>query len=258
MTWAAKRKLTYLGLVVLCFAVVLFLYLYPKFTVPPTCTDAKQNGNERGVDCGGACARICVEDTTPLVVKWSRSYAVAKGYYNAFAYVENQNISAASREVSYEFTLFDEKNLFIASRQGKTYVPPNGRFAVFEPAIATGERVPKNTLFRFTSTPVWVSAKDRFSDLKLLTSTESPTNLDVAPKLKGVVENASLYTIKNINVFAIIYDSNGNALGTSATQINGISSGVKKDVFFTWRTPFDGEAKRVELLTQFNIFEQAE
>jgi hypothetical protein len=258
MTWAAKRKLTYFGGVLLVFLVALFLYLYPKFTVPPTCTDAKKNGDERGVDCGGACARICVEDTTPLVVKWSRSYAVAKGYYNAFAYIENQNISAASQEVTYEFTLFDEKNLFIASRQGKTYVPPNGRFAVFEPAIPTGERVPKNTLFRFTSTPVWVTAKDRFSELKLLSSVGSPENLDLAPKLKGVVENASLYTIKNINVFAVIYDADGNALGTSATQINGMSSGVKKDVFFTWRAPFGGEAKRVELLTQFNIFEQTE
>lgn len=235
---------------------LLFFYLYPKFNVPPTCTDNKQNGDERGIDCGGICSRICLDDTTPLVVKWSRSHPVANGYYNSFAYIENQNISAAAEQVSYEFTLFDDKNLYIASRKGSTYVSPNGRFAIFEPAIPTGERVVKNTLFRFTSTPNWVNAKDRFTDLKLLTSAESPTNLDVAPKLNGTIENASLYTIKDIDVFAVVYDADGNAIGTSTTHVGTLASGIKKDIFFTWRAPFPGEAKKVELLSQFNVFTQ--
>src|SRR5258706_7402476 len=256
MTWAARRKLTYTAIVILLVAVFAFIKLYPKFNVPPTCSDSKQNGDERGVDCGGACQKICLSDTTPLVIKWSRSFSVSTGFYNSFAYIENQNISAAAELVAYEFSLFDDKNLFITSRKGTTYIPPNGRVVVFEPAIPTGVRIPNNTLFRFTSTPLWLSTKDRFSDLKLLSTAGVPTNLDSAPKLTATLENASTQNINGIDVFAIIYNTDGNAIGASKTYLENLTNGQKQDVFFTWRAPFNDDIKKVELLTQFNIFDQ--
>lgn len=256
MTWATKRKLTYMAIIFLVIALFAFIKLYPKFNVPPTCGDNKQNGAERGVDCGGACQKICPSDTVSLVVKWARSYPVSTGYYNSFAYIENQNITAAAQTISYEFSLFDDKNLFIVSRKGTIYVPPNSRFVVFEPAIPTGLRVPKNTLLRFTSTPVWLSVKDRFSEYRLLSSALSPTDLDSSPKLTATISNEGERRIEGIDIFAILYNADGNAIGASKTFLDSLSSDQKKDVYFTWRTPFNGEVKHVELMTQFNIFNQ--
>lgn len=92
MTWSGKRKLYYGGIACIAIALFLFINIYPKLTKDPTCSDGKRNGAEVGTDCGGGCARICAAEAVPLVVKWSRSFKVSEGFYNAFAYIENQNL----------------------------------------------------------------------------------------------------------------------------------------------------------------------
>ena len=43
------------------------LYLYKQDTLPPTCTDGIQNGDETGIDCGGSCPNACPAIPTPTV-----------------------------------------------------------------------------------------------------------------------------------------------------------------------------------------------
>lgn len=207
-----------------------------------------------GVDCGGSCERLCFSQTTPLLVKWSRSFRVAPGFYNAFAYIENQNLGAAAREIGYEFTLYDEQNLFIGSRKGAVYVPPNGRFGVFEPAIPTGTRIPKNTLFRIISEPEWLRITEEESKQVLHTQATLPENTDTEPRLLATLENPTILPIKNIDVFAILYDDNGNALSVSKTILEALSPGDKKTVSFTWREPFTTLVQDTEIITQVNVF----
>ncbi len=254
MSWAGKRKMFYGGIACLAFALFLLVNIYPKLNKPPTCVDAKQNGTETGIDCGGGCERICQAAAVPLVVKWSRAFKVGDGYYNAFAYIENQNLLASSKIVYYQFDFYDANNIFISSRQGATYIPPNGRFGIFEPAIVTGNRIPKNTLFRFTSIPEWLRVSVDESKQSVFAEAGVPTNLDVAPKLPVTISNPTITSIQAIDALAIIYDNDNNALGVSKTVIDGMAAGTKKDVTFTWREPFAGEPKRTEIITQVNVF----
>ncbi|MEN9582285.1 MAG: hypothetical protein RL641_239 [Candidatus Parcubacteria bacterium] len=253
MTWAGRRKLYYGGLACIVIALFLFVKIYPKLSAAPTCFDGKQNTNERGVDCGGGCAKICQADASPLVVKWSRSFKVGDGFYNAFAYVENQNIRAAAPLVRYEFTLYDKDNVFITTRQGSAYVPPNGRLGIFESAIDTGKRAPKYTTFHFLNEPIWLTVTEEESTQSVFAEAGVPTNLDIAPRLQVSLENQSISTLRNIDVFAIIYDEDGIALGTSKTSIDTMVSGQKKSIPFTWREPFAGASKRTEVITQVNV-----
>lgn len=254
MTWSGKRKLFYGGIILIAIAIFLLIKIYPSLNKEPTCFDGKKNGDERGVDCGGACVKICVAEVTPLVVKWSRSFKVANGYYNAFAYIENQNIQSAAGNINYEFTFFDSENIYIAKRVGSTYVPASGRFGIFEPAVPTGQRIPTTTTFRFLSVPEWEKVSKEDSAQTLFTEFDVPTNVDIAPKLSVIVENTSILPIQNIDVIALIYDVEGNALGVSKTIIDSLGSGVKSNVKFTWREPFAGEARRTEIITQVNPF----
>ena len=240
----------------LCLFVALYLAvkIYPSFNIAPTCTDTKKNGDERGIDCGGACTKICQNDAAPLVIKWSRSFKVGEGIYNSFAYLENQNVQAAAQIIYYEFNLYDANNIFITTRKGSTYVPPNSRIGIFEPAVNTGKRVPKNTLFKLLSTADWEKVTEDESKQVIFAEATIPTNLEISPRLSLVVENPTVNLTRNIDVFAIIYDADNNALGLSKTIIDSMSSGTKKEVNFTWREPFAGEPKRTEIITQVNIF----
>ena len=130
-TWAFFRRLQYGGglgvFVMLLFALVYVQFLYSA----PTCFDESQNGEERGVDCGGACTRICAFEVSEPNVKWARSFRVNDGQYNAVAYVENQNRIAATPELSYTFELYDADGL-ITQRKGTTILPPDSVYPIFE------------------------------------------------------------------------------------------------------------------------------
>lgn len=92
--WVAKRKLFYgifsIVALVLVIGVPLFFVLYKT----PTCFDGKQNQNEKGIDCGGVCTRLCSSDIANPIVLWQRSFVVTDGVYNAVAYVQNPNVLA--------------------------------------------------------------------------------------------------------------------------------------------------------------------
>ena len=76
MTWALKRQIFYVGVLVLFFSIAGFLIIYPKLSKSPTCFDGRQNGEELGVDCGGACAKACVAQVDNISVLWSRAFKI--------------------------------------------------------------------------------------------------------------------------------------------------------------------------------------
>ena len=98
MSWASQRKAAYFGgvfaLIALAIGVPLFIY----FNRAPSCTDAKQNGGEQGVDCGGSCKKLCTAQTKDLVILWNRAFRVADGAYDVLAMVTNPNLGAGLQE----------------------------------------------------------------------------------------------------------------------------------------------------------------
>src|SRR5882672_5248548 len=103
MTWALKRQIFYAVLLVLFISVFGFLIIRPYWDQAPTCTDNKQNGNETGIDCGGSCAKACLNQVDAVSVLWSRAFKIVPGRYNAVAYLVNHNKNAAVDKISYRF-----------------------------------------------------------------------------------------------------------------------------------------------------------
>lgn len=254
-SWATKRKFIVItGLVIL--ALVFFLiFIKPSLEQTPTCFDGIQNGKENGIDCGGSCALFCDINALPLVSVWSRSFEVIPGRYNAIAIVENQNTDTAIFSISYEFKLYDDNNVFIARRTGKTYILPNNQTAIFAPGISVGDRIPVRTDFAFTQEPLWLQTP------KGLGQGLTPTVTNIVmkdpftkPALTATIKNNSRYDLTNFDVVAVLYDSNNNALGASTTFIESLAEGGSYDVFFTWQKPFNEEPVRIEILPQVNVF----
>ena len=66
----------------------------------PTCSDGVQNGDEEGVDCGGACDRVCSFQAVDPIVLWERFFEVGPGVYNTVALIENPNVNTIARDVT--------------------------------------------------------------------------------------------------------------------------------------------------------------
>lgn len=254
MTWATRRKLQYLSGFFGFILVILFIILYPIIFKKPTCTDLKMNGSETGIDCGGACSRMCQESTSDPVVLWSRAFHVIDNNYNLVAYIENQNKNSGVSDVAYEFRIYDVNNRLLGRRQGSTYIPPNKKFAIFESRFDAGVAKVKSVTFEFIPPYNWVKKEPILNNLELYVNDVMMGSDVKEPSLKALVKNESVYDVPYFEVVAILYDIEGNAINVSKTFKNGIASGESLPVFFTWPEELKGEPVIKDILIEINPF----
>ena len=255
MTWAFKRQIFYIVILLLFFGIFGFLITYPSFNKPPTCADSKQNGDETGVDCGGSCAKACLSQVDEISILWARAFKVVPGRYNAVAYLENHNKNTAVNKINYRFRFADKNNVYIGKREGSTYIPPSGKFAVFEPGIDIGNSIPIYTTFEFTQTPEWTTIPpEKINQLQVLVSNINLMNEETSPVLSATIKNNSFFVIKEVDIIAILYDANRNAVSASRTYLNELVAGENREVNFTWPEPLPDKVIAKEIIPLYNIF----
>ncbi len=194
--WAVKRKRRIVIILGIIFIFLLTLVLLGIGNKEPTCADGVQNGQELGVDCGGACLKICREDVRDVVVWWERPFKVAHGVYNTVAYFENQNLESGLQKVDYEFRLYDKDNILVSQPiVGSTFIEPNKRSAVFESGITTGDNEAYTSFFRISSVQNWKRTDQSFSYSLFQIGEPVLTNQDTSPKLSAPVENKPFLTL---------------------------------------------------------------
>ncbi len=250
MSWSSKRRNAYFGTAIFIAIAVMGGLFFLIFNKKPICGDGKKNGDEQGIDCGGLCDKLCAEQVSALMVVWSRSFKVSEGVYNSVAYVENPNFTANAPKISYTFKIFDDNNILIAERNGNTFISPDGISPIFEGAIITGNRIPARTFFEFSETPIWIRTSGDKSSLSVNNIKLSSVN--ISSRVDAVLSNNSLLVARNIEVVAIIFDTNDNAIGASATFVESIPDRSSQNIVFTWPNKFDQSASRVEIIPRVN------
>ena len=255
MNWALRRQIFYVLILVLFLAGLGFLITYPSLNKAPSCVDNKQNGNETGIDCGGSCAIACTSQVDAVSILWARAFKVIPGRYNAVAYIENHNKTSAINKISYRFRFADANNIYIGKREGSTFIPPAGKFAIFEPGIDIGNSIPVYTTFEFTQIPKWLQVSpDKANKLQVAVSNIQLLNETTSPNLSATVKNNSLFAVKELNVIAILYDLNHNAVSASRTYIENLKAEENRDINFTWPEPLPGKVILKEIIPFYNFW----
>lgn len=244
MSWASHRKLLYAigGIVVLL--LIIAVPIYKTLTIPPSCTDGKQNGDEHGTDCGGSCALVCTEDARAPIVRWARMFSVGDGFYDAIAYIENPNIDARAAEAIYRFKVYDADNVLILERLNKTRLEAGEVFPIFMGGIKVGERQPRRVFFEFEPVTFLKSAR---VDQPLVPVSPLLENPDVAPRLTAILKNRTAFLVSDIDVVAILYTGE-NAVTGSATRVDQIPANGQETVVFTWSRPITDTITRIEIV----------
>ena len=255
MTWALKRQIFYVLVLILFFSIFGFLIIYPSISKAPTCNDLKQNGNETGIDSGGSCFNADATKVDAISVLWARSFKVIPGRYNAVAYLVNHNKNAAVEKINYKFRFSDTNNVYIGKREGSTSIPPGGNFAVFEPGIDIGNSIPVYVTFEFTETPKWLQvSQEKIDQLKIFVSNIQLVDETTSPKLSATIKNNSLFTIPNVDVITILYNEEGNAVSASSTYLDQLNPLQDANINFTWPEPLSGKVVVKEIIPMYNIF----
>lgn len=242
--WAFWRRVQYAsGMAAVC-AVFLAVGYVSWFYAPPSCSDGRQNGDERGVDCGGACDRVCALDTVEPVVAWSRAFRIAEGRYNAVAYVENRNGMFGTADLSYTFLFYDEGGALIAERTGVTTLPPDGVYPIFAGPIQTDRAIARAfiELETITEWEVMEAGREQFE-----VRDRTLQSADASPRLSARIYNTSLEDAEDVEIVATIFDARGNALTSSQSTVPLFAGREERTVVFTWPEPIAKTVRSCEV-----------
>ncbi len=244
--WAFWRRVQYItGF--LCIMTLIGVGLYFKYWyAAPSCFDGIQNADERGVDCGGVCERICAPDILLPQALWAQSFKVVDGQYNAVAYIENRNRDVGTPSFEYVFKIYDDAGL-ITERSGMTVLPPDGVYPLFEGRVQTGTRVPTRTTIEFKNDIVWLPATVGREQFVL--ERRDLLNADSRPRLTAQLRNTSLEETKNVEIIATIFDASGNPLTASRTEVEYFAGRTTENIVFTWPEPIAKTLRSCEVPT---------
>lgn len=261
MTWAERRKLFYIMLVLIFLAAVAYGIYVRYISVPPTCYDGRKNGDEAGVDCGGSCILYCPFQVSAPKVLWARTFQMTPTIAHAVAVIEHNNITAAAPLVQYTVRLYDEKNELVAERTGQTFLGVVGRTAIAETLIPTEGAAVVRTTITFSEPIQWARIPLVFSQA-VVTSERFfveeyayGSGNQRGTRLSATIRNASLYTFKNFDAIAILYDRAGNAITSSKVLVPEVAAEGTTDIMFTWPFSVGTTVDRIEVIPRINPFE---
>ncbi len=251
-SWAEKRKkrITYFvgGTVVL----LVSLYVYIGMYELPTCFDLKKNQDELGVDCGGSCSLRCPFEVQDVQVLWSRAFS-AGSLWNTLIYIENPNRGVEAYKVPYQVTFYDINGVVIKEVKEESFMSDSAINPIFLGRIDLGDAKPYRVSFSFTEPLLWHAVRDAH-DIAL--EEQRILNTASAPEVQAVFNNKEPYALKNVEVYAIIYDDKDNAIAVSKTFIDSIPARTKRKIFFTWSEPFKGTMNRWQLVPKIPVQEE--
>lgn len=243
-SWGVRRQFFLLSAFFLAVVLVGGLIIFFSKDAP-NCFDSQKNQNEIGVDCGGACQAVCQEEISPLVTLWVRPFKVAHGRFGVVALLENSNLFG-SGELRYRFKLYDNNNLLVKEREGLAYVNPSERFVVFETNIDTGNREVSRAFVELEPVNSWIRFPREFISPKF-SILNKKLILAPTPRVSAVLRNDSSFLVKDIEVVAVIFDVNKNAISGSKTEVEALAPDKTKEVFFTWPENFSASPSFVEI-----------
>ncbi len=236
-SWSAKRRFIYGGTVLLVLLILVEGIFWKIIYKAPTCFDGIRNGDEKGIDCGGACQKICSSDTVAPIVLWSKIFPVSGDIYTAVAYVENPNINSKNPKATYEFKIYDDKNKLITVVAGQTSIPKNKKFAVFESQISIKVSKPKSADFHFTSFSSWEKDTEKAPDINLTYSTL--LRATTSPRITGTITNNSTVSLDQVELAVLVLDAKENVVAASRSFVDNLYKKTSQEFVFTWPKPFN-------------------
>ncbi len=248
MPWATRRRFIIsliVGAVVVAF---LATVLIATFKQVPSCADNIQNQGETGVDCGGPCPYLCVEQEQPPTVLFTKPLNSGVGRTDIVASVENKNATAAAKNVPYSVQLYGRDRALIQTVSGTLDLPPGATVPVFIPGVSSGKQVVADAFLEIApSSPRWFQLTADPRVIPLVSSAAQGGTAN-APRIEAVLSNASAAQLSNVRVIVFVRNEQGSIIAASSTIVPAIPAQGSARATFTWNSAFGGTPASIEVM----------
>jgi hypothetical protein len=251
MQWAAERKLIYALLLIMALS-ALGVYGFRDVLFPKaTCSDQKQNGFEEGIDCGGLCSRVCIEQVAPITTLWSRAVPVTEGLYDIAALISSRNQGSAPTSLEARFTVLNASGTILYEKIIQTTPPTTGDLPVIIQNVELSEKPQKVLLTLREGT--YYRIADMFQSAQISTVRTNFENGDT-PRLYATIRNITRNQIIDFPVRVVLYDATQNVIGVGETQVSRLNKEEEETLVFTWKKRFDAVPVTIKVYPVFDPF----
>ena len=247
MTWAGGRRFFIVSLIAALVIFVMALAAVATFYNAPSCSDLKQNQGENGIDCGGPCAYLCTALQQAPVVRFTKVLLPVDNRIDIVAYIDNPNVGAAARAVPYKVTLYAADHTILKTEIGTLDLPPARSVPVFLPAFFTGSASSTQAFLTIDTSKIkWFT----YTKPIRVPTVENPSieGTSIAPRVTATLSNADVVSFTDVQVVAMIYDSNDTVIAASQTLLPNIAGQGSAPTTFTWGRAFPGVPARIEVV----------
>lgn len=262
MTSGARmmKRLSIVGVVV--FSTSLIGASWYFLSVPdPSCFDGVRNQEERGVDCGGPCARACVETFVPdpIVIREAAFVPGGEdGEYDVLAKLYNPNDEFGAPVLPYVFRLKDASGAVLAEASGSGFILPQETKMILSVGLRSTAS-PREVEIVFPEGGKW----ERFSGYK-----EKPSfsvlnrrygRISSGPffgEATGILVNDSVFDFRSVLVKVILRDADGVPLAFNQTEMNTFRTRESRDFRLRWPKAFPGEVAQIDVEPEADIYNE--
>lgn len=245
MSWASIKRFQISSVGLLLVAIAAAGPFYFWLSKPATCVDGKHNGVERGIDCGGECAYMCMADVSAVTAKFIKAFSPSTARTDVIVYIENSN-SAYTDALPYVVTLYGRSNEEIVSYSGSIALS-KGITPLYLPKLYVGDAEVARAFIDFdTKSARWQESAPL--EKTIVVESQALTQNTQTPKLQVVLHNTSVQRAQEMQVVATLFNSDNNVVSASATVVDEINADGKATAVFTWNEPFTSEVVRQEVM----------
>ena len=248
MNWAARRRfiiLFIIGAVVVAFFATVSIATFYK---APSCSDGIQNQGEAGIDCGGPCPYLCVDQERPPTVLFTKAIPNGAGRTDVVASIENINATAAAKNVPYTVTLYGANQVFVQQTTGTIDLPPATTVPVFIPGISSGNQNITNVFLTIDPSTIQWFTMTNDSGSKPVVSNITLGGTTAAPRIDAILSNASVLTLSNVQVIVLVHNSQNEVIAASQTLLSRIPAQGQATATFTWNAAFSSVPAAIEVI----------
>lgn len=248
MSWAARRRFIILLIIGAVVAAFLGVVSIATFYEAPSCIDGVQNQDEAGIDCGGSCAYLCIEQVQPPTVLFTKAIQNVQDRTDVIAKVENKNITAAAKDVPYRLTLYGAGQALIQQVTGTLDLPPGASVPIYVPGIVSGKQTVTSAFFEIASdAPRWFLMPSDSRNIPAVSNTVIGGST-TAPRIDAVLTNPSVTPLTNVRVIVLVHNATGDVIAASQTVIKVIPAQGSATATFTWNAEFSSVPTAVEVV----------
>jgi hypothetical protein len=249
-----KKRLIIGSIYVVIFILILIPIIF-KLIPNGTCSDGKQNQDEKGIDCGGVCQNFCAIQLDDSIVYKSVGFTETgvANRYDIYGEILNPNKDYGSSSFDYIFDLKDASGTSLSKRGGTSFIFPGEKKYIVELGVDLSARPAKIELeikniawkdFSGVQKPQLSIVNKSFNE------TDQDSGLSDAI---GILRNESPFDFNEIKVQAIIKDKDEKIIALNSTKINTVQSGENREFKFLWTNKIVG-AGNMEIQVETNIF----